>query len=227
MHTDRRCRQRCSRSAVGVFKKAVVFQGHPGLAVGAAVLAADGQRRTNAFLARRGDPVMLELRVHATPDSFRERDPESPRVASQLSVLGFGELYLSTHHDVTNIAPLCGRGRSTRRSRARVARSIRDIAARRQVSQGVPPNGSFGPTACRHTALRRVAAGRFGIQALDASAVASLLGRPTNSPASRMPSQVTGSTGMPSASRFSIVIRSGSPATSTGSSGFAGGEEVT
>ena len=67
----------------------------------------------------------------------------------------------------------------------------------------------------------------IGIQALDARAIASLLGRPTSSPASRMPSQVTGSTGMPSASRFSMVIRSGSPATRTGSSRFAGGEEVT
>ena len=66
-----------------------------------------------------------------------------------------------------------------------------------------------------------------GVQALARRAVASLRVRPTSSPAARMPSQVTGSTGTPSAFRLARVMRSGSPGTRTGSSGFAGGEEVT
>ena len=65
------------------------------------------------------------------------------------------------------------------------------------------------------------------IQALETKAAASLRGRPTASPASSMPSQVTGATGMPSTIRFSIVIRSGSPAIRTGASGSAGDEDVT
>ena len=102
-------------------------------------------------------------------------------------------------------------------------------------SRRTPPSGRLTPSFGESPPCANAGATADGMrpkagaaaQAFARRAFASLRGRPTCSPASRMPSQVTGSTGIPSAIRFSRAIRSGSPGTRTGSSGSAGGEEVT
>ena len=41
-----------------------------------------------------------ELRIDATPYSFRRRDPHAPGIAGQFPMLVFGQVYLGTHHGV-------------------------------------------------------------------------------------------------------------------------------
>ena len=79
---------------------------HARLATRVAVLSADGERRTNPFVARRLRLVPIELRIDAAPNRFGQRNTKTRGVACQSPVLTFGHLYLRTHHDVMNITSL-------------------------------------------------------------------------------------------------------------------------
>ena len=72
--------------------------GYVGIPLWVAVLAADGERRPHAIIARRRRHLAVELRVHAASNRLRERNAKAGRVARQSPVLVFGKLYLSTHH---------------------------------------------------------------------------------------------------------------------------------
>ena len=61
------------------------------------VLAADGERRPYAIIARRCRRLAVELRVHAASNRLRQRNAEAASVARQSPVLVFGKPYLSTH----------------------------------------------------------------------------------------------------------------------------------
>ena len=173
-------------------------------AVGAVVLA----------LAR-VDGRVERADLHRVAAAVRRRDPVVPEgTGSLVERLHLDDLGLAAPLSAPDLV-LVRRDPSPERGRTVVLRT--------------PASWRGSPARLRHGAIRMGdAEPRATAQASERRrAAASPRGRPTVSPASRMPSQVTGSTGMPSANRFAIVIRSGSPATRTGSSGLAAGEEVT
>ena len=77
--------------------------GYVGIAPWVKVLAADGERRTHAIIARRRRHLAVELRVHAASNRFRQRNAEAASVTRQSPVLIFGKLYLSPHHDGASV----------------------------------------------------------------------------------------------------------------------------
>jgi hypothetical protein len=76
----------------------IVIPGYVGIPLWVAVLAADGERRPHAIIARRRRHLAVELRLDATSHRFRQRDTEPASVARQSPVLIVGKPYLSTHH---------------------------------------------------------------------------------------------------------------------------------
>ena len=85
-----------------------MIPGYVGIPLWVAVLAADGERRPHAIIARRRRHLAVELCVDATSYRFRQRNTEPPGVTRQSPVLIFGKLYLSTHHDGINITSVGG-----------------------------------------------------------------------------------------------------------------------
>ena len=81
----------------------IVTPGYVGIAPWVKVLAADGERRPHAIIARRRRHLAVELRVHAASNRFRQRNAEAASVTRQSPVLIFGKLYLSPHHDGASV----------------------------------------------------------------------------------------------------------------------------
>ena len=95
-----------------------MIPGYVGLPLWVAVLAADGERRPHAIIARRRGHLAVELRVDATSYRFSHRNTEPASVTRQSPVLIFGKLYLSTHHDVIRIPSARHQGQAVRRCAA-------------------------------------------------------------------------------------------------------------